>query len=143
MGDHVGTKRTPTSFCAYQINLPWGRKTAEGWSGEDLVSDPLKCVSAAYRMLQESARACPEHPLAWYAEGPTGCTSERAKRISRDRMALAARLRKTVTVPDVQEPGDAPSEERSFRTPDLPLAPREHVIVASRHARTGSRHARP
>lgn len=140
VGDHTGKNRTPTSFCAYQINLPWGRKTAEGWSGEELVADPLKCVSAAYRMLQQSARACPEHPLAWYAEGPTGCTSERAKRINRDRMALAAQLRKKVTVPDVQVPDPATAEERSFRTPDLPLAPRERVIVASRHATPGSGH---
>jgi hypothetical protein len=139
VGDRVGKKKTPTSFCAYQINLPWGRKTPEGWTGEELTEDPLKCVSVAYRMMQQSARACPEHPLAWYAEGPTGCTSERAKRISRDRMALAAHLRRTVSASDVQE-GQAEREERSFRTPVLPLRPRERLIVASRHATPGARH---
>ena len=38
VGDHRGGK--PTSFCAFQINLPWGAKTAEGWTGEDLIADP-------------------------------------------------------------------------------------------------------
>ncbi len=58
----------------------------------DLVDDPAKCVRVAMGMLRESMRACPEHPLATYAEGPAGCASPRAQRISRDRMQLAARL---------------------------------------------------
>lgn len=97
VGDRVGKEGTPTSFCAFQIHLPWWRKTAEGWSPEDLTQEPEKCVTVAHRMMHESARACPEHPLAWYAEGPQGCTSARAQRISRDRMALAQRLLKEVT----------------------------------------------
>ncbi len=58
----------------------------------DLVDDPAKCVRVAMGMLRESMLACPEHPLATYAEGPAGCASPRAQRISRDRMALSARL---------------------------------------------------
>jgi hypothetical protein len=97
VGDHVGGK--PTSFCAFQIHLPWGAKTAEGWTGADLVEDPVKCVTAAMRMLRISMRVCPSAPLAWYAAGPAGCTSPRAQRISRDRMAIAQRLIRDVRLP--------------------------------------------
>lgn len=63
----------------------------------DLASDPTECVRVAVTMLRESMRMCPDHPLSLYAEGPRGCTSSRAQRISRDRMALASRLRREVT----------------------------------------------
>jgi hypothetical protein len=43
-------------------------------------------------MLRESLRVCPSVPLGWYAEGPRGCASARAKRISDDRMQIAAWL---------------------------------------------------
>src|SRR5688572_5240716 len=71
VGDHVGGK--PTSFCAFQLHLPGGAKTAEGWTGPELAEDPEKCVTAAMRLLRASMRACPSAPLAWYAAGPTGC----------------------------------------------------------------------
>lgn len=58
----------------------------------DLASDPAECVRVALSMLRESMRACPAYPLAVYAEGPRGCRSPRAQRISRDRMAVAAWL---------------------------------------------------
>ena len=102
VGDHRGGK--PTSFCAFQINLPWGAKTAEGWTGEDLIADPSKCVAAAMTMLRISMRVCPAIPLAWYAAGPTGCESDRAARISRDRLAIAARLVRDVRVPPEEPP---------------------------------------
>lgn len=102
VGDHRAGK--PTSFCAFQINLPWGHKTAEGWTGEDLVEDPQKCVTAAMTMLRISMRVCPSSPLAWYAAGPIGCQDERAQRISRDRMAIAARLIRDVKVPPPPAP---------------------------------------
>lgn len=110
VGDRVGKAKKPTSFCAFQINLPWGRKTAEGWSGEELTQDPVKCVTTAHHMLKTSMKVCAAHPLAWYAEGPHGCGSARAQRISRDRLALAARLVKTVTVP-------VPEDETATLTP--------------------------
>ena len=94
VGDHVGGK--PTSFCAFQVHLPWGAKTADGWTGSDLLDDPEKCVAAAMRMLRVSIRVCPSSPIAWYAAGPAGCESPRAQRISRDRMAIAQRLLKDV-----------------------------------------------
>jgi hypothetical protein len=102
VGDHVGGK--PTSFCAFQVHLPWGAKTADGWTGSDLLDDPEKCVAAAMRMLRVSIRVCPSSPIAWYAAGPAGCESPRAQRISRDRMAIAQRLLK-----DVRPGEDAPS----------------------------------
>lgn len=98
VGDHVGGK--PTSFCAFQVNLPWGRKTPDGWTGQDLLDDPDKCVAAAMRMLRVSMQVCPSSPLAWYAAGPAGCQSPRAQRISRDRMAIAQRLLRDVHVGD-------------------------------------------
>lgn len=58
----------------------------------DLAKDPEACVRVAMTMLRESMRICPAHPIAFYAEGPKGCNSPRAQRISRDRMAIAARL---------------------------------------------------
>lgn len=97
VGDMVAGK--PTSFCAFQLHLPFGAKSAEGWTGADLVEDPAKCITVAMRMVRDSMRACPAHPLAVYASGPTGCTSERAQRISRDRLAIAQRLLRDVRVP--------------------------------------------
>lgn len=108
VGDHRAGK--PTSFCAFQLHLPWGAKSAEGWTGPELVDDPEKCVSAAMHLVRESMRACPTHPLAWYAAGPTGCNSERAQRISRDRLALAQRLLRDVKAQSLEreEAGAAP-----------------------------------
>lgn len=58
----------------------------------DLADDPEACARVGLEMIRVSLRACPAHPLAVYAEGPNGCASPRAQRISRDRFALAARL---------------------------------------------------
>lgn len=55
----------------------------------DLAEDPVACVRVGIAMLRESMRICPAHPLAFYAEGPRGCDSPRAQRISRDRMSVA------------------------------------------------------
>lgn len=80
------------SFCAFQIHLPNGQKTREGWTGAELRESPEKCVAVAIRILRDSMRWCPAHPLAIYAAGPGGCTSEKAQRISRDRMSIAQRI---------------------------------------------------
>ena len=95
-GDSVGGK--PTSFCAFQIHLPAGAKTADGYTGAELAEDADKCVTTALHMLRASMQQCPAHPLAYYASGPTGCENERAQRISRDRMAIAQRLLRDVRV---------------------------------------------
>lgn len=84
VGDHGG------SYCAFQVHRTSGGSRA-------LLDDPDACVAAAFAMLRTSGLVCPAHPLAWYAEGPGGCASLRAQRISRDRLALAAWLARTVT----------------------------------------------
>lgn len=87
-----------TSFCTMQIHLPFGAKTSEGWTGDELVEDAKKCIIVGVRMLRESMRMCPKHPIAFYAEGKNTetCTSSRAQKISNDRMFIAARLVKEV-----------------------------------------------
>ncbi len=79
VGDHG------RSFCALQIHETSGGTKA-------LLTDADACVRHGLGMLRTSGKVCAAHPLAWYAEGPNGCTSPRAQRISRDRMALARRL---------------------------------------------------
>ena len=106
--DVVGDFRNgkPTSFCAFQVHT-WDGKTQEGWTGPELAEDPNKCVTVAMRLLRQSMKGCPDHPLALYAEGPTGCTSARGQRISRDRLAIAQRLVRDVpanAIPPVPPP---------------------------------------
>ncbi len=62
----------------------------------ELADDVVACVRVGLAMMRESFRMCREHPLAFYAEGPRGCSSARAQRISRDRLALAERLYRAV-----------------------------------------------
>lgn len=67
--------------CAFQVH-----------ARPELAKDPEGCVRVAMTMLRESMRICPAHPIAFYAEGPRGCDSPRAQRISRDRLSIAQRL---------------------------------------------------
>jgi len=69
------------SVCAMQIYD--GAKT--------LNDDPIACVRTGYRMLKTSIRVDRTNPVAFYARGPR-FASEEARRISRDRMALARSL---------------------------------------------------
>ncbi len=71
------------SVCAFQIFN--GSKA--------LLEDPIECARVGVRMLRESRRMDPTSPLSFYARGPR-YKSDEAKRISMDRMALAARLMK-------------------------------------------------
>lgn len=94
LGLHVeGDRRNgkPTSWCSAQINLSPGAKTVEGWTGPELRDDPIKCVTVEMRMLRVSVRVDPEFPIAFYASGPAW-KSDRARRISRDRVWLAKRI---------------------------------------------------
>lgn len=138
VGDHVAGK--PTSFCAFQLHLPWGATTAEGWTGAEVAEDPEKCVTAAMRLIRESMRVCPTAPLAWYAAGPSGCESVRAQRISRDRLSLAQRLVRDVKMPSADPstaafvPGDWPSS--GMPLPDLaPVIPLLGPLPLRAHAR--------
>lgn len=59
---------TPTSFCFMQVHLPDGAKTAEGWTAEDLMADPLKCARAAREIMRTSIKTSPAgSPLTGYA----------------------------------------------------------------------------
>ena len=73
------------SYCAFQIHDSSG-------GVPELARDPLRCARAGHAMLRASIKICREHPIAWYAEGPRGCESARAQRISADRVRLASRL---------------------------------------------------
>jgi hypothetical protein len=71
LGDFHSGKAT--SFCAFQLHLPGGSKTAEGWTGPEVSADVGKCTTAALRRLRESRRACGRYPkedrLAVYTRG--------------------------------------------------------------------------
>jgi hypothetical protein len=81
VGDHG------ESFCAFQVHMPNGVRTREGWSGEDLAADAHKCVTVALRHLRYSFIRCANLPaherLAAYAAGT--CLSARGRRLSTDR----------------------------------------------------------
>lgn len=69
------------SFCSFQIHKSIGGTI-------ELTRDAYACAEKAHELLRQSIRVCREHPIAWYAEGPHGCESARAQRISADRVAL-------------------------------------------------------
>lgn len=84
----------PSSFCFMQIYLPNGAKTAEGWTGAELMADPLKCARAAREIIRASIKASPPgEPLMQYA-------GSKAK--GRTRFELAQKLFKLVPVPPIQ-----------------------------------------
>lgn len=73
-------------FCHLQINRR-----------PELADDAEACTRVGLAMLRTSMRVCPTFPIAFYASGPGACSNARAQRISRDRMAIAARLVREVT----------------------------------------------
>lgn len=77
IGDH-GKAR-----CAFQL-----------WAApKEVLTDPTLCTSIAFDRLAESMRICgPKNPIGIYASGRKGCRSEKAKRISADRLRLADRI---------------------------------------------------
>lgn len=83
--------RHPQSFCAMQINLHGGAKTADGWGRADLLADPAKCVHAGNRIILASilgdrSGTC---ALCMYARGRD---TPEARQLSDHRMGLAKRL---------------------------------------------------
>ena len=83
-GDFDGRGK-PRSFCTMQIHASSGGSQA-------MNDDPELCVRTGLAMLRTSQRICPAHPIAFYAAGPAGCASQRAQRISADRIGLAQRI---------------------------------------------------
>jgi hypothetical protein len=55
-----------------------------------MLEDVTLAVRTAHRMIRQSARVDPRHPLAFYARGPR-YASEEARRLSDDRVKLAAK----------------------------------------------------
>ena len=55
-GDHG------VSWCVMQVQV-WG-KTAEGWTGKDLVEDRSKCMAVALHRVRQSFDACRSLPMA-------------------------------------------------------------------------------
>jgi hypothetical protein len=78
----------PQSFCFMQVHLPNGQKTAEGWTGEELMQDSLKCARAAREIIRQSIKTSPSgKPLLQYAG---------KAREAETRWELAQKLYKTV-----------------------------------------------
>lgn len=88
------------SYCWGQIYLPNGARTREGWSGPELVSDPLKCANVVVRIVHTSIAMGPKDcELCLYARGRV---TPEARRISGHRVDLARKLLSTVPVPTVE-----------------------------------------
>lgn len=111
VGDHG------RSFCAFQIHQTSGGTKA-------LLTDANACVAKAFTMLRESVRIDGAHPVAFYARGP-GWRSDVARRLSRDRMALAARLLRDVAIATTAATEAVTPAPTGLRTP---------IDAASRHA---------
>lgn len=89
------------SYCWGQVYLPNGAHTKEGWSGRELVEDPLKCANVVVRILKTSMAMGPaDCELCLYARGRV---TDEARRMSRYRVGLVHRLLTTVPLPN-QEP---------------------------------------
>lgn len=95
VGDHG------RSVCAMQI-LNGSRS---------LLTDVGACVRRGTLMLRESRRVDPANPVAFFARGPRFESAE-ARRISRDRVALARRLLASVAAAEAVNPTHA-----GLRTP--------------------------
>jgi hypothetical protein len=120
LGDH-DKRGNPHSFCTMQIHDRSG--------GTPALNDDLDlCVSTGLKMLRTSMRMCPSHPVAFYAEGPRGCSSRRAQRISNDRVALAKWIAAAATRALETETSSPPDEE----TATVTRSPRDIVSVAAR-----------
>lgn len=58
----------PTSFCFMQVHFADGVEKVEGYTPEELLSDPLKCARAGREILRKSIKASPSsEPLLQYA----------------------------------------------------------------------------
>lgn len=108
-GQPHGSNDGGNSFCWAQINLPNNQHTWDGWSGKDLVEDPLKCAKAAALIIKYSASHGPvDCPLCMYARGPRGLPGQPAHvdaaRLSATRVELAKRLLREVPWVELSDP---------------------------------------
>lgn len=85
IGDH-GRAR-----CAFQL---WAAPA-------EVLTDADLCVRIGFERLRESVKVCgAKNLLGLYASGPNGCVSDKARRISNDRLAIAKRLVAAIPVED-------------------------------------------
>lgn len=120
-GDHDKSGK-PHSFCTMQIHDASGGTPA-------LNEDLDLCVTTGLKMLRTSRQMCPEHPVAFYAEGYGGCASKRAQRISADRIALARKVAGRATQVIVPE---RPKAKRGD-VMTVTISPRDAAVEAFRH----------
>jgi hypothetical protein len=107
-GDPKCTAKTGAqSWCAFQIHLPQGQKTNEGWTGPELAADAKKCITVARRLVESSIKSKENKegkcPLCVYARGrwtPEG------QKLSDFRMGFAKKLLKEVHVEE--DDGECP-----------------------------------
>lgn len=60
-----------SSWCIMQLHIGAG-KTAEGWTGKELIADRQKCVRAGYHVMRSAMKMCKgpeEHKMAAYISG--------------------------------------------------------------------------
>ena len=59
------------SWCMMQLNIGKG-ETQEGWTGPDLIGDPIKCFRSGLHALHTSVSACKAAPYSftWEKDGP-------------------------------------------------------------------------
>lgn len=78
-------KGKPHSFGFLQLHDSSGGSEAHN-------DNPALCTRVGMSMLRTSMRIDPLNPISFYASGPRGYKTERAQRISRDRVALAKHI---------------------------------------------------
>lgn len=92
----VGSNDGGASACWGQVYLPHGARTREGWTANELRTDPRKCAHVVVRLVRASllaSPACDECGLTVYSRGRD---TEEGRRLSRVRMSLAHRLLRDV-----------------------------------------------
>lgn len=91
--------RDGVDHCLMQVRVMPKRRTAEGWTGDDLVRDRQKCFRAALRKMRESFQMCRAKPLeerlAAYVSGRCNI----AVKNSRNRYGTAERLLRRLPAP--------------------------------------------
>jgi hypothetical protein len=134
------------SWCMGQLNLGWKmipdpeheggfidtstRKTLEGWTGRDLLSDRRKCIIATITHIRSSLSVCYHLPLAerlaQYARG--SCLSAVGRRMSRAKMFVYARWQKSIpSILDVE----LLEAMRNEIDEDEEVTPAEYSILSS------------
>lgn len=84
------------AVCSLQVHVDW--RTMEGWTRDQLLKEPKKCIHVARRVMRQSFKCDPDHPMACYAGGKNST----ARKISDSRAQEAKDL--LGKLPPLQEP---------------------------------------